>query len=153
MSKVIVISGAGSGFGALAARALADAGNVVCAGIRETAGHNAGRVAEAKGYAEEHGVDLRTVELDVSSQDSVDAGIAAIIEETGHLDVIVHNAGHMVYGPTEAFTPEEIALVYDTNVLGTQRLNRTALPTCASRATASCCGSGARAPGAEPRPI
>jgi NADP-dependent 3-hydroxy acid dehydrogenase YdfG len=46
-NKVIVISGAGSGFGALSARALADDGNTVYAGIRETAGRNAGRVAEA----------------------------------------------------------------------------------------------------------
>lgn len=128
MSKVIVISGASSGFGALTARALADAGNTVYAGIRETAGRNAGRVAEAREYAEEHGVDLRTVELDVSSQDSVDAAVATIVGEAGRLDVIVHNAGHMVNGPTEAFTPEEIAHVYDTNVLGTQRLNRAALP-------------------------
>jgi NAD(P)-dependent dehydrogenase (short-subunit alcohol dehydrogenase family) len=128
MSKVIVISGAGSGFGALSARALADAGNTVYAGIRETTGRNAGRVAEVQEYADEHGVDLRTVELDVSSQDSVDAGIAAIVEEAGRLDVIIHNAGHMVNGPTEAFTPGEMARVYDTNVLSTQRLNRAALP-------------------------
>ena len=128
MSKVIVINGAGSGFGALSARALADAGNTVYASIRETAGRNVDRVAEARKYAEEHGVDLRTVELDVSSQDSVDAGIASIIEESGRLDVVIHNAGHMVNGPTEAFTPEELARVYDTNVLGTQRLNRAALP-------------------------
>jgi NAD(P)-dependent dehydrogenase (short-subunit alcohol dehydrogenase family) len=128
MNKVIVISGAGSGFGALSARALADGGNTVYAGIRETAGRNAGRVSEAREYAEEHGVDLRTVELDVSSQDSVDAGVAAIIEEAGRLDVVIHNAGHMVNGPTEAFTPEEMARVYDINVLSTQRLNRAALP-------------------------
>ena len=128
MSKVIVISGAGTGFGALTARALADAGNTVYAGIRETAGRNAGRVGEAQEYAKEHSVDLRTVELDVSSQDSVDAGIAAIVKEAGHLDVIIHNAGHMVNGPTEAFTPEELARVYDSNVLSTQRLNRAALP-------------------------
>jgi len=128
MSKVIVISGAGSGFGALSARALADDGNTVYAGIRETAGRNAGRVDETRRYAEERGVDLRTVELDVSSQDSVDAAVATIIEEAGRLDVVVHNAGHMVNGPTEAFTPEEISRVYDTNVLGTQRLNRAALP-------------------------
>lgn len=128
MSKVIVISGAGSGFGALSARALADDGNTVYVGIRETAGRNAGRVAEVERYAEERGVDLRVVELDVSSQDSVDVGVAQIIEEAGRLDVIVHNAGHMVNGPTEAFTPEEMARVYDTNVLSTQRLNRAALP-------------------------
>lgn len=128
MSKVIVISGAGSGFGALTARALADAGNIVYAGIRETTGRNAGRVTAVQEYASKHSVDLRTVELDVLSQDSVDAGVAAVIEEAGRLDVVIHNAGHMVHGPTEAFTPEEISRVYDTNVLSTQRLNRAALP-------------------------
>src|SRR3712207_454503 len=128
MSKVIVISGAGSGFGALSARALADDGNTVYAGIRETAGRNAGRVAEAQVYAEERGVDLRPVELDVSSPYSVDAGVATIVGEAGRPDAVVHNAGHMVNGPTEAFTPEEISRVYDTNVLSTQRLNRAALP-------------------------
>lgn len=128
MNKVIVITGASSGFGALTARALARAGHTVYAGIRHTADRNAARVDEARQYAAEHGVDLRTVELDVSSQPSVDAAIAAILGEQGHLDVVVHNAGHMVTGPTEAFTPEEMAAVYDTNVLGSQRVNRAVLP-------------------------
>ncbi|WP_406330839.1 SDR family NAD(P)-dependent oxidoreductase [Streptomyces sp. NBC_00203] len=126
--KTIVITGAGSGFGALAARALAGAGHTVYAAMRDTAGRNAGRVAEAEAYAAEHQVDLRTVELDVLSQESADAAVAAILAEAGRLDVVVHNAGHMVTGPTEAFTPEELAAVYDTNVLGTQRVNRAALP-------------------------
>jgi NAD(P)-dependent dehydrogenase (short-subunit alcohol dehydrogenase family) len=128
MGKTIVITGAGSGFGALAARALATAGHTVYAGMRDTAGRNAARVAEAAAYAAEHHVDLRTVELDVLSQESADRAIATIIEESGSLDVVVHNAGHMVTGPSEAFSPEEIAAVYDTNVLGTQRVNRAALP-------------------------
>ncbi|WP_330305317.1 MULTISPECIES: SDR family NAD(P)-dependent oxidoreductase [unclassified Streptomyces] len=126
--KTIVITGAGSGFGALAARALARAGHTVYAAMRDTAGRNAGRVAEAEAYAAEHQVDLRTVELDVLSQESADAAVATILAEAGRLDVVVHNAGHMVTGPTEAFTPEELAAVYDTNVLGTQRVNRAALP-------------------------
>jgi len=40
----------------------------------------------------------------------------------------MHNAGHMVYGPSEAFTAEQLAQLYDTNVLSTQRLNRAVLP-------------------------
>lgn len=128
MSKTIVITGAGSGFGALSARALAGRGHTVYAGMRDTAGRNAERVEEAAAYAAEHGVDLRTVELDILSQESCDAAVAKIVDDQGRLDVVVHNAGHMVTGPTEAFTPEEIAAVYDTNVLGTQRLNRAALP-------------------------
>ncbi|HTJ67897.1 MAG TPA: SDR family oxidoreductase [Actinospica sp.] len=128
MSKVIVITGAGSGFGAISARALAHRGHTVYAAMRDVRGRNAERVAEAAAYAAEHDVDLRTVELDVLSQESADAAIDAILAESGRLDVVVHNAGHMVTGPTEAFTPEEIAAVYDTNVLGTQRVNRAALP-------------------------
>src|SRR6267378_1389124 len=37
-------------------------------------------------------------------------------------------AGHMVFGPAEAFTPEQLAELYDVNVLSTQRVNRAALP-------------------------
>ncbi len=128
MSKVIVITGAGSGFGALSARRLASAGYTVYAGIRETTGRNADRVEDAKDYADQNGVDLRTVELDISSQESCEGGIARIIEESGRLDVVLHNAGHMVLGPLEAYTPEELTHVYDVNVLGTQRINRAALP-------------------------
>ena len=128
MNYVIVVTGASSGFGLMSARALAHAGHTVYAGMRETAGRNAPRVAELRRYAEDHGVDLRAIELDVSAQPSVDAAIARIVGAHGRLDVLVHNAGHMAYGPAEAFTPEQFAQLYDTNVLGTQRVNRAALP-------------------------
>lgn len=120
----IVITGASSGFGALTARALADAGHTVHAGIRETTGRNAPQVQAAADYATEHGVDLRTIELDVNSQESVDAAVARI----GDIDVLIHNAGHMVTGPAEAFTPEQLAELYNVNVLSTQRVNRAVLP-------------------------
>lgn len=128
MQHVIVVTGASSGFGALTARALADAGHIVYAGMRETTGRNAPQVAKAAEYAAQHKVDLRTVELDVASDASVEAGIAAIIAEAGRLDVVMHNAGHMSFGPAEAFTPEQFAALYDVNVLSTQRVNRAALP-------------------------
>ncbi|HTW41735.1 MAG TPA: SDR family oxidoreductase [Solirubrobacteraceae bacterium] len=128
MSKTILITGASSGFGSLSARALADAGHVVYAGMRDTRGHNAAQILEAETYAAKHHVDLRAVELDVSSQDSVDGAVKSVLAEQDKLDVLVHNAGHMVTGPTEAFTVEQVADIYDTNVLGTQRLNRAALP-------------------------
>jgi NAD(P)-dependent dehydrogenase (short-subunit alcohol dehydrogenase family) len=118
MSKVIVITGASSGFGALTATALTQAGHTVYAGMRDIKGRNAAAAARA-----EH-----PVEVDVLSQESADAAIAQIVAEQGRLDVVVHNAGHMVTGPAEAFSPEELAQVYDTNVLGTQRVNRAALP-------------------------
>jgi NAD(P)-dependent dehydrogenase (short-subunit alcohol dehydrogenase family) len=128
MKQVIVITGASSGFGALTARALAEAGHTVYASMRETTGRNAAAVADAAHYAAEHKVDLRSVELDVASQESADASIAGIIADNGHLDVVIHNAGHMSFGPAEAFTPEQFAQLYDINVLSTQRVNRAALP-------------------------
>jgi len=128
VKKVIVVTGASSGFGALASRALAVAGHIVYAGIRDTKGRNAPQVALAHEYAAKNGVDLRTVELDVVSDRSVDTGIGKIIAENDRLDVVVHNAGHMVFGPAEAFTPEQLAELYDINVLSTQRVNRAALP-------------------------
>lgn len=54
--------------------------------------------------------------------------IKTIISEDGHLDTVIHNAGHMVFGPAEAFTPEQLAELYDINVLSTQRVNRSVLP-------------------------
>jgi NAD(P)-dependent dehydrogenase (short-subunit alcohol dehydrogenase family) len=128
MKKVNVITGASSGFGALTARALAKAGHVVYASMRETKGRNAPQVKEIERYATENSVDLRPIELDVSSQESCDAAIQEIISKNERLDVVVHNAGHMVFGPAEAFTPEQLAEQYDVNVLSTQRVNRAALP-------------------------
>ena len=128
MTQIIVITGASSGFGALAAHALAKSGHTVYAGMRDTAGRNAPQGEALQAHAAQTGVDLRAVELDVQSEPSVEAAIATILREGGRLDTVVHNAGHMVFGPAEAFTPEQYAALYDVNVLGTQRVNRVALP-------------------------
>ena len=128
MKQVIVVTGASSGFGSLAARALADAGHTVYAGMRETTGRNAVQVKAVQEFAATHKADLRAIDLDVASQESVDSAVRKIVEENGRLDVIVHNAGHMVFGPAEAFTPEQLAELYDVNVVSTQRVNRAALP-------------------------
>jgi len=122
--SVIVITGASSGFGNLTARALAKAGHTVYAGMRQTTGRNAPAVAALA----ELGLDLHSVEMDVLDQASVDAAIAEVLQTSGHVDVVIHNAGHMVLGPTEAFTPEQLAELYDVNVLSTQRVNRAVLP-------------------------
>jgi NAD(P)-dependent dehydrogenase (short-subunit alcohol dehydrogenase family) len=136
-TNVIVITGASSGFGALAARALARAGHTVYAGMRETTGRNAPQVAEAQTYAADHGADLRTIELDVASEASAAAAIEQIVAAHGRLDVVIHNAGHMVFGPAEAFTPEQLAELYDVNVLSTQRVNRAAPASIAQAAARS----------------
>jgi NAD(P)-dependent dehydrogenase (short-subunit alcohol dehydrogenase family) len=118
MKQVVIITGASSGFGALAARALAKSGHTVYAGMRDVAGRNAPQANDARAHAAEFGVDLRPIELDVQSEASIEAAVATVHRESGQLDTIVHNAGHMAFGPAEAFTPEQYAELYDVNVLG-----------------------------------
>jgi NAD(P)-dependent dehydrogenase (short-subunit alcohol dehydrogenase family) len=128
MKKIIIITGASSGFGRLSANALAKAGHTVYASMRDTRGRNAPQVEAAAKFAKENNVDLRAIELNVALQSSADAAIQKIVSDNGRLDVVIHNAGHMVFGPAEAFTPEQLAELYDVNVLSTQRVNRAALP-------------------------
>ena len=96
--------------------------------MRDITGRNAANAEAIASLAKKSGVDLRTVEIDVQSQDSVDKGVAKVIADTGRIDVLIHNAGHMVFGPAEAFMPEQYAYLYDVNVLSTQRVNRAVLP-------------------------
>jgi NAD(P)-dependent dehydrogenase (short-subunit alcohol dehydrogenase family) len=97
--------------------------------MRDIGGRNVDAASAARAYADELGVVLRPIEMNVSDQMSVDGAVGAILAESRRIDVVIHNAGHMVLGPTEAFTPEQVASVYDTNVLSTQRVNRAVLPT------------------------
>lgn len=119
MAKVLV-TGASSGFGAMAVRELARRGHHVIAGMRDVSGRN----AEAAGALPVQAVPL---ELDVSSDASVRAAADRLLAESVP-DVVVHNAGHMSYGPLESFTPEQLAEQYDVNVIGAHRLNRALLP-------------------------
>jgi NAD(P)-dependent dehydrogenase (short-subunit alcohol dehydrogenase family) len=126
--NVILITGASSGFGRLTAEALARAGHTVYASMRDVTGRNAKNAAEMAETSAREGIDLRALELDVQSEASANAAAEAVIAQSGRIDVVVHNAGHMMFGPAEAFTPEQYAQQYDVNVLGTQRVNRAFLP-------------------------
>ena len=128
MDKVILITGASSGFGRLTAEALARAGHIVYASMRGTTGRNAAAVQQMAAFADLHGAALQAVELDVQSQASVEAAVESIIAAHGRIDVVIHNAGHMAFGPAEAFSPEQFAQLYDVNVVSTQRVNRAVLP-------------------------
>ncbi|MEU9454585.1 SDR family oxidoreductase [Streptomyces sp. NPDC048277] len=126
--NVVVVTGASSGFGNLTARALAEAGHTVYAGMRATADRNTPAMAALAELKKARGVQIAAVEMDVQDQASVDTAIDHVMAEQGRVDVVVHNAGHMVLGPTEAFTVAQLTDVYDVNVLSTQRVNRTVLP-------------------------
>ncbi|WP_046117797.1 SDR family oxidoreductase [Ensifer aridi] len=126
--KIALVTGSSSGFGRLISEALARAGHVVYASMRDVAGRNAKNAAEMAELSGQEDIDLRPIELDVQSEPSVNSAVEKIIAEAGRIDVVVHNAGHMMFGPAEAFTPDQFAQQYDVNVLGTQRVNRAVLP-------------------------
>jgi len=123
MNKVIIVTGAANSIGRTTCRKLAQAGHTVYVSMQETEGHD--ELGEEAGG---HDVDVRTIAFDIASEASVNSAIDAIVAENNRLDVIVHNARQVVYGPAEAFTPDQLAELYDTNVLSAQRLNRAALP-------------------------
>jgi NAD(P)-dependent dehydrogenase (short-subunit alcohol dehydrogenase family) len=128
LKKIVLVTGASSGFGRMIATALARAGHTAYASMRSLRGKNASVVGDISVQAKNEAIDLRSIELDVQDEASIAAAVQAIVAEHGRMDVLVQNAGHMVYGPTEAFTTEQLAQQYDVNVLGTHRVNRAVLP-------------------------
>ena len=122
MSKTILITGASSGFGRDTAETLYRAGHNVYASMRGPQGKNR-ESAEAL-----RRLGIRTVELDVSDDASVDAGVKNVLAEAGMIDVLVNNAGIGLAGVTEAFTAEQAKVIFDTNVIGLLRVTRAVLP-------------------------
>jgi len=92
MSLVTLVTGASSGFGQMMARDLAHAGHTVYASMRDTSGRNAAQVRESDAYAKKGGVDLRTIELDVQSEASVESAVEALIKTHGRIDVLVQRS-------------------------------------------------------------
>ncbi len=71
---------------------------------------------------------IMTVELDVSDDASVEAGVKKVLAEAGKIDVLINNAGIGSAGVTEAFTAEQAEVVFETNVIGLLRVTRAVLP-------------------------
>ncbi len=122
MKKNILITGASAGFGKLIALTLLEKGHRVTASMRDAQGRNQAAAEELKSA----GADI--VEIDVTDDASVKRGVAAAIETSGGLDVVVNNAGVGVIGLQEAFTPQDWQKLFDINLFGVQRVNRAALP-------------------------
>jgi len=126
--KVIVITGAATGFGRLAAEMLAEAGHIVYATMRGIEGRNAGPAAELNAVSKAKGLELHPLELDVLSDESAKKAAERVTMEQNRIDVVINNAGMLVIGVTEAFTPEQLLHVFDTNAVSWLRVNRAFLP-------------------------
>jgi NAD(P)-dependent dehydrogenase (short-subunit alcohol dehydrogenase family) len=125
---VVLITGASTGFGRLIAETLARNGYWVYATMRGTAGKNARAEQELRELAARESLWLRALEMDVTSDASVEAAVNAAIAEAGRIDVVVNNAGYGLMGVTEAVTIEQAQRIMDTNFMGVVRVNRAVLP-------------------------
>ncbi len=122
MSKIILVTGASSGFGRDTAETLAKAGHRVFASMRDVGGRNRDAAAGLRDAG------VAVVELDVTDDKSVDAAVHAILAQAGRIDVLVNNAGIAAAGVTEAFSTDQAKLLFDTNVVGVLRTVRAVLP-------------------------
>jgi NADP-dependent 3-hydroxy acid dehydrogenase YdfG len=127
MSKIILITGASSGFGRTTAETLAGAGHKVFASMRDPDTKNRDH---AQGLRQQS---IAVVELDISSDASVEHAVKEVLVEAGHIDVLINNAGIASAGITEAFTPDQAKVVFNTNIVGLLRTNRAVLPTMRAR--------------------
>jgi len=124
--QVAVVTGASSGFGNLISQTLAREGFSVFATMREPRGRNSAAAETLRERA--RGAALEVLELDVSSDASVEAAICEVIARAGRLDVLVNNAGFGYGGLTETFTLDQARRIFDTNVFGPLRTIRAVLP-------------------------
>ncbi len=117
-SLVVLVTGASSGIGEAAVRALLAQGHCVHAGARRVAKMAPLREAGAVVHA-----------LDITDKASVNGLVAAILEKEGRLDVLVNNAGFGVYGAIEEVSIGEARGQFEVNLFGIARLTQLVLPT------------------------
>ena len=123
--KIVVLTGASSGFGLLAAVEMARRGHTVVATMRDLS--RRGRLDEAAAAAGVAGrLDFRR--LDVTEFDSIPAIVSEIVRDHGRIDVLVNNAGFAVAGFAEDLKLEEIRLQFETNYFGHVAMTKAVIP-------------------------
>lgn len=111
LGKTALITGSARGIGLEFARAYIVEGAMVA-----LADINASAVAAA---AAELGPQAIGVQMDVTSQASIDAGFASAIAQMGHLDILVNNAALFSAAPIDEITRADYERLFAVNVSGT----------------------------------
>ncbi|HEV7146148.1 MAG TPA: oxidoreductase [Pedococcus sp.] len=120
----ILVTGCSSGIGKAAADLLVKAGHVVYATARRP-----------ETLADLEAAGARTLALDVTSEDSMQAAVKAIEAEHGRVGVLVNNAGYGEYGTVEETDLDKVRTMFETNVFGLARLTQLVLPAMRSAGT------------------
>jgi NADP-dependent 3-hydroxy acid dehydrogenase YdfG len=123
MTQNILITGTSNGFGNDTAKTLAAAGHRVFASMRNTNGANRAAADELRAAG------IEVLDIDVTRDASVEAGLKAVLDHTDRkLDVLINNAGLAAAGLSETFTANQLREMFEVNVIGVQRVLRAALP-------------------------
>jgi NAD(P)-dependent dehydrogenase (short-subunit alcohol dehydrogenase family) len=123
-NKVILITGASQGIGLAAAQQLSAAGAQVVLAARR-----ADTLAAEVASLRDKGLRASAVQLDVTSDGSVQRAVAQVLVEHGQIDVLVNNAGNG--GELDFFlqdSAEHLRATFDTHMFGTERMTRAVLP-------------------------
>ncbi len=120
--RVALVTGANRGIGRAVAVGLAAQGIVVAVGARSP--------SAADAVAAELGAPSFGVRLDVTDGASVDAAVAAVVERTGRIDIVVNNAGgHYDSGVVpSAVSDADVMDAMEINLVGPWRVCRAAIP-------------------------
>jgi len=119
-SKVVLVTGASSGFGRETVSLLSQSGFRVFGTSRKPSG------SETRA-----GVEM--VQLDIDSDESVSRCVNTVQEKAGHVDVLVNNAGYVLTGGIEETSIEEAKAQFETNFFGAVRMTKAVLPTMRKR--------------------
>jgi NAD(P)-dependent dehydrogenase (short-subunit alcohol dehydrogenase family) len=111
--KVVLITGASSGFGREAALLLAQRGHRVFGTSRQPRGDEGS---------------VRVLALDVRQDESVGAAVETVFADAGRIDVLVNNAGYALASLIEEATIDEVKAVFETNFFGLVRMTKAVLP-------------------------
>lgn len=118
--KVWLVTGASKGLGLSLVKQLLQQGHKVAATSR-----NKKSLIEASGAAGENFLPL---EMELTKESSVQAGVKQIISQFGRIDVVVNNAGFGLLGSLEELSDEEVRGNFDVNVFGALNVIRAVMP-------------------------
>ncbi len=115
--QVVLITGCSTGIGRATAERLTRAGHTVYATARRPESIEALRESGC-----------RTLELDVTSEESMSAAVASVEEAEGAVGVLVNNAGYSQNGAVETVPLDDVRAQFETNVFGLLRMCQLVLP-------------------------
>ncbi len=117
MAKVALITGTSSGIGRACAKLLAHHGYRVFATSRDV-----------NNFSNINKDSIMPLQVDITSQKSINKAIDYIIKKENKIDILVNNAGYGVISSVEEFREQEMIDQFDVNVFGLLRVSKAVIP-------------------------